>query len=56
MFQPEYGPFGQLQPEALAGSLTAGNYVKSGSLQAGCSYADSCLRKRDEPWKYVRDM
>lgn len=55
VFQPERGPFGQLKP-ALAASLTAGNYVNSGSLWAGCSYADSCLRKRDEPWKYVRDM
>lgn len=55
-FQPECGPFGQLKPKALAGSLTAGNYVNSGSLHAGCSYADSCLRKRDEQWKHVRDM
>lgn len=40
--------FGQLKPEVLAGSLTAGNYVNFGSLHAGCSYADSGLRDQDE--------
>lgn len=47
VFQPKSGSLGQLKPEVLAGSFTAGNYVNSGSLHAGCSYADSCQRERD---------
>lgn len=53
VFQPKCGSFGQLKPEALAGSLTAGNYVNSGSLTQAVL---SCLREQDEEWKYVRDM
>lgn len=31
VFQPKYWSCGQLKPEVLAGSLTAGNYVTQGA-------------------------
>lgn len=34
VFQPKYWSCGQLKPEVLAGSLTAGIYVREASAQA----------------------